>query len=270
MEQFKIPASPTIYSYESQSFLGADFTSDATNVDDTKSPNCQNMIRSVPGKVRKRMGYKFFSDYHAHIYGVHKFTITNALIVHAGNRLYNMNAVKGSEWIDDDLNEVVDDNNANIMFLDGNTENQLLYTGMAEHRSVSFQLNQKLVILDGSNIYIYDGQEVKPLSITLSNGYSYSEVAYVPTLTISKDPSGGGTDYEPLNLLQPAFIEQFVVTQEHATEKKFQMSFKDLNAVTTIDGVEYFKPEVLFLTVMANGYRRHTAQILLIMLRTEP
>ena len=251
MAQFTIPASPTIYSYESQSFLGADFTSDSTNVDDTKSPNCMNMIRSVPGKVRKRMGYKAFSDYHDHIYGVHKFTITNALIIHAGNKLYNMNAIKGSEWIDNSLNEMVEDNNDNIMFLDGNTENQLLYEGVAAHRSVSFQLNQKLVILDGSNIYIYDGQEIKPLSTTLNGGYNYSDVAYVPTLTISKDPSGGGTDYEPLNLLQPAFIEQFVVTQEHASEKTFQMSFKDLNDVTTINGTVYFKPEVWLLD--ANG-----------------
>ena len=247
MAQFSIPASPTIYSYESQSFLGADFTSDSTNVDDTKSPNCQNMIRSVPGKVRKRMGYKLFGDYQEHIYGVHKFTITNALIVHAGDKLYNLNAIQGSEWIDNSFNEMVEDTNANIMFLDGNIGNQLIYTGMASHRSVSFQLNQKLVILDGSNIYIYDGQEVKPLSTTLSNGQSYSDIAYVPTLTISKEPNGGGTDYEPLNLLQPAFIEQFVVTQDHATAKTFQMSFKNLNEVVTLGGVTYFKPEVWLL-----------------------
>lgn len=251
MEQFNIPASPTIYSYESEAFLGADFTSDSTNVDDTKSPNCQNMIRSVPGKVRKRMGYKLFSDYGEHIYGVHKFTITNALIVHAGNKLYNLNAIKGSKWIDNSDNEIVDDNRDNIMFLDGNTENQLLYTGMAEHRSVSFQLNQKLVILDGTNIYIYDGQNVQPLSTKLSNGYTYSDIAYVPTLTISKDPSGGGTDYEPLNLLQPAFIELFIVTSEHATDKTFQLSFKNLNPVTVLDGVTYFTPEVSLLN--SNG-----------------
>lgn len=244
MAQFSIPKSPTIYSYESQAFLGADFTSDSTNVDDTKSPNCENMIRSVPGKVRKRMGYKYFNDYHEHIYGVHKFSVTNALIVHAGNKLYNMNAVAGAEWIDNSDNEVVDDNNKNIMFLNGDTQNQLLFTGMAEHRSVSFQLNQKLVILDGSNIYIYDGSQVQPLSYKLSNTYDYSDVAYVPTLTISKDPNGGGTDYEPLNLLQPAFIELFTVTEEHKTDKTFQMSFTNLNPITTINSVTYFTPEV--------------------------
>lgn len=247
MEQFKIPASPTIYSYESQSFLGADFTSDSTNVDDTKSPNTVNMIRSVPGKVRKRMGYKLFNNYGEYIYGVHKFTITNSLIVHAGNKLYNMNAIQGAEWIDNSTNEIVDDDTKNIMFLNGDVSNQLLYTGMAEHRSVSFQLNQKLVILDGTNIYIYDGAEVKPLSIKLSNGKSYSDVAYVPTLTISKDPNGGGTDYEPLNLLQPAFIETFIVTTEYASTKTFQMSFKNLNEVVTLDGITYFKPEVWLL-----------------------
>ena len=60
---FKIPSSPKKLVYESSNFLGADFTSEASTVDDTKSPNVENMIRSVPGKIRKRMGYKLFADY---------------------------------------------------------------------------------------------------------------------------------------------------------------------------------------------------------------
>ena len=53
---FNIPSSPKKLVYESNNFLGADFTSEASTVDDTKSPNVENMIRSVPGKIRKRMG----------------------------------------------------------------------------------------------------------------------------------------------------------------------------------------------------------------------
>ena len=39
-------------------FLGADLTNAPANVDLSRSPDCENMIRDVPGKVRKRMGWR--------------------------------------------------------------------------------------------------------------------------------------------------------------------------------------------------------------------
>lgn len=36
-------------------FYGCDFSSGATNIDPRRSPNCENMIRSSPGRVRKRL-----------------------------------------------------------------------------------------------------------------------------------------------------------------------------------------------------------------------
>ena len=55
---FNIPKSPDVQLYQNETFLGVDFTTDVANVDDTKSPDAVNMIRSIPGKVRKRMGFK--------------------------------------------------------------------------------------------------------------------------------------------------------------------------------------------------------------------
>ncbi len=217
--QFKIPSSPKKQVYVSQEFLGADFTSESSTVDDTKSPNVENMIRSVPGKIRKRMGYEKLFDYGEPIYGVHHLSTTDVWLVHAGNKLYNLYGVKGSNWVDDQDNEIVNEDQDNIVFLTGDVEETLIYTGMAEHKSVSFQLNQKLVILDGMKIRIYDGENVTPVE----------DMAYIPTLTISKDYTGGGTDYEPLNLLQPAFIEQFYVKEEQNTVKEFQLTFGDLD-----------------------------------------
>lgn len=221
---FNIPKSPTKQVYESNNFLGADFTSEASTVDDTKSPNVENMIRSVPGKIRKRMGYKLFADYGETIYGVHHLSTTDVWLIHAGNKLYNLTAPKGSKWIDHVNNFIVDHEATpnNILFQTGDVSITLVYTGMAEHRSVSFQLNQKLVILDGTKIRIYDGSTVRPVE----------DIAYIPTLSIAKDYTGGGTDYEPLNLLQPAFIEQFYVKQEQASEKTFQLTFGGLDATT--------------------------------------
>ena len=84
---FKIPASPSIKTYVIGQFLGADFTSDSSTVDETKSPNCENMIRSVPGKIRKRVGYEELDDFTDHIYGVHRFAVADEYIVHAGENL---------------------------------------------------------------------------------------------------------------------------------------------------------------------------------------
>lgn len=225
---FNIPRSPAKQVYVSEKFLGADFTSEASTVDDTKSPNVENMIRSVPGKIRKRMGYEKLFDYGAPIYGVHHLSTTDIWLVHAGNKLYNLFAPKGGKWVDHADNYVVDDDTNNIVLLNGDVSETVIYEGMAEQRSVSFQLNQKLVILDGDKIKIYDGSTVRPIE----------EVAYIPTLTIAKKPSGGGTDYEPLNLLQPGFIELFNVPANDpsvsTTVKTFQLTFGDLDSTPVI------------------------------------
>ena len=212
---FNIPPSPKIHVYQSDKFLGADFTSDASTVDDTKSPNCENMIRSVPGKVRKRMGYHKVAEYGAQVYGVHKFSTTDEYLVHAGDKLY--------KW----------------------GEDTPIYEHMAEHRSVAFELNMKLFILDGTALKVYDGTNVSLAT----------DLAYIPTLTIAKDHTGGGTDYEPLNLLQPAFIELFYVKQEQATVKDFQLTFGDLDDtpvkawVMASDGSWTLKEETTDFTV---------------------
>ena len=220
--QFSIPKSPVKQVYQATSFLGADFTSESSTVDDTKSPNVENMIRSVPGKIRKRMGYQKLFDYGAPIYGVHHLSTTDVWLVHAGTKLYNLRAPKGSDWKDHLNNEVVDEEQSNIVLLNGDVEETVVYSNMAQHRSVSFQLNQKLVILDGHKAKIYDGDTVRTIE----------EIAYIPTLTISKNYNGGGTDYEPLNLLQPAFIEQFLVKSDQGTVKSFQLTFGGLDATT--------------------------------------
>ena len=168
---FNIPASPKIQIYQNENFLGCDFTSDGSTVDDTHSPDCLNMTRLVPGKVRKRMGYREITDYHEHIYGVHRFSTTDTWLVHAGNKIYNLSAPTGEIWIDDDGNEVVDYDENNIMLLTGNVDVTMIYEGMAEQRSFSLELGLKLVIMDGTHLYTFDGTEFKVL--TGENAYTW-------------------------------------------------------------------------------------------------
>lgn len=213
--QFNIPSSPTLKVYKNDRFLGADFTSDASTVDETKSPNTVNMIRSVPGKIRKRMGYKEIGDYKQRIWGVHHLSTTDIWLIHAGDKLYNLSAPKGRKWAADNKEVVTADKAENIMLLTGDYEDTMIYSGMAQHRSVSLELSQKLIILDGKKALIFDGFTVKDLS----------DNAYIPTLRISENPEGGGTDYEALNLLQPAWQEWFICNADHASTKEFQLAF---------------------------------------------
>ena len=162
-------------------------------------------------------------DYGAPIYGVHRFSTTDNWLVHAGDKIYNLTAPTGEIWVDDDGNEVVDYDDNNIMFLTGNVDVTLIYTGMAEQRSFSLELGLKLVIMDGTHLYTFDGTDFKVLT---------GENAYIPTLTISKEPEGGGTDYEALNLLNPAFKESFYVSQEKASTTRFQLTFGGLDSTT--------------------------------------
>ena len=55
---FKVPKSPEKSVYQINEFKGVDFSNSPANIDDNKSPNAINMIRDVPDKVRKRMGYE--------------------------------------------------------------------------------------------------------------------------------------------------------------------------------------------------------------------
>ena len=323
--QFKIPKSPKKQVYESTIFLGADFTSEASTVDDTKSPNCENMIRSVPGKIRKRMGYEMVADYEYPIYGVHYYSVLNTWIVHAGTYLFDLNGILGGKWIVSDpiskeVTYPIDDpedsrqyydtqhsspwtsshaqswceylasqmttptftgwvykrrsveviyngrsvgreiiygqystryvihyyyesssaatedvdyivqhtSNNHIMLLDGKVENTRIYQGMAEHKSVGFELGGKLVIFDGTSAKYVD----KDGHVGL-----VSDIAYVPLLVYNKDPDGGGQDNEAINLLQPGWIEQFYVKAHSddpnynpSTIKDFQLSFDHLDA----------------------------------------
>ena len=181
---FSVPGSPKRSVIKISDFLGVDFTNSPANVDLRKSPNGQNMIRDVPGKVRKCMGYETISTYDSRINGAHFRYGDKDYLIHAGTSLY-----KGENAIYEDMND---------------------------ERSKSWQIEDKLYIVDGKTVLSYDGETIKPVS----------ENAYIPILTIAKSPSGGGTQYESLNLIQPGFTELFSGTAE---DTDYQMSFNGLD-----------------------------------------
>lgn len=104
-----------------------------------------------------------------------------------------------------------------------------LYSGMKNNRSRGWQIGGKLYLQDGKALLCCDGETVQPVK-----GHGY-----VPTLIISRSPEGGGTVYEPINMLQDEFINSFY---GKSTVNVYQLTDGDLSeaAVTakkmTADG----------------------------------
>lgn len=182
---FNVPASPQRSIITIEEFLGVDFSNNPTNIDASKSPNCQNMIRDVPGKVRKCMGYRNIATYDGQINGAHFLYGDEEFLIHAGTNIY-----KGKD---------------------------ILYSGAANERSKSWQVGENLYIIDGKCLLKYDGKTIKKAS----------DGSKIPVLTISRNPSGGGVQYEALNLLNSGFSEWFLGTE---TEKSYHLSFGDLDS----------------------------------------
>lgn len=191
---FSVPKSPAKSVLTIDTFLGADFTNSPANIQDQKSPNCVNMIRDVPGKVRKCMGYKTIKTYvdeednPLRINGFHRMRGDEHGLIHAGTNLYR--------------------------------NGELLYSDANDTRSKSWQFEDKLYIVDGKKFLVFykddDNYVVKAVE----------EEAYIPLVTISKEPSGGGTPYEDLNLLTPAFTESFL---GQVGVKDYSLSFDELD-----------------------------------------
>ena len=208
---FNVPKSPAKSIFTIDNFQGVDFTNSPANIDPSKSPNSVNMIRDVPGKVRKCMGYHTIDTYlddndePLQINGYHRKRGDEYGLIHAGTNIYR--------------NKV------------------LLYSDANNARSKSWQFEDRLYILDGKKFLVY--YEETNGGTTTYHVEAVENNAYTPTLTISKDPEGGGTSYEDLNLLTPAFTELFL---GKANVKDYHMSF---------DGLDNTPPKVWLLD--ANG-----------------
>lgn len=73
-----------------------------------------------------------------------------------------------------------------------------LYTGLKETVSDSFTFENVWYFKDGKHYLQYDGSSIKEVD------------GYVPTTSIGRKPSGGGTTYEDVNMLQPRRINTFL------------------------------------------------------------
>lgn len=196
MGKIRPPQSPLSYNIEIDKFLGADLTNAPSYVSPFRSPYCPNMIRESTGKVRKWIGWHTVKKYDARINGFHTYSDEKGdrVLIHSGTNLYFGDTV--------------------------------IYSQMNDERSASKQLNGKLIIADGKKLLMYYKKGEDFICEPVENN------AYVPKIVISRKPTGGGTTYEPINLLSKQRKDSFLGTEG---DKTYQLSSNNIESVDKVE-----------------------------------
>lgn len=196
-------------------FRGVDFSNRKDEVSLSRSPDALNMWKNYKNNagncIETRPDLELVSEYEDTVYGMYIYNGNK--IVHSGTKLYK--------------------------------ENEVIYEGMAQHKSKFFIFNKKLYIKDATNYLVYDGNECKEVE------------GYIPTTSISRNPSGGGKIYEDVNFLTPLRKNQFVADGQ---SKEFYLDSENIDsdympkvwvngkAVEDLEAVNYEKGMVKLVT----------------------
>ena len=182
-------------------FKGVDFSVDASLVSKDRSPYAPNLIADVGGMPEKRLGWRVLHQIEQPVNGIWYGEINGqkSFIAHGGTKIYKFTAL-GFEVIKEDVNNA----KSSAFFMRSSDD-----TG-------------KIYILTGKEFLEYDGETVK----------NVADDGYVPTILISRNPTGGGTLYESVNLISGKRTESFLGND---TDKTYQLS---ANKIDSIDKVE--------------------------------
>lgn len=175
-------------------FRGMNLSVTPTQIDQSQSPEMVNFNIDERGALNKRTGYERLfqtSLGDGEINGLYEYKKTDGtsffLIAH-GTKLYTQK-----------------DNDQPVKVYDG-----------LENTAVNFfTMNDKCYILDSLHYLVTDGISIKEVE------------PYVPLLSMSNEPTGGGTKHEDINLLGAAFKESFSTL---GTTTEFQLSLTDLDS----------------------------------------
>ncbi|EDS73006.1 hypothetical protein ANASTE_00721 [Anaerofustis stercorihominis DSM 17244] len=217
---------------------GVDFSREARNVKENRSPDMVNMWKDYNDDsqcIVTREGYRLVADVSdliegetsdKEVYGIHVYTTSGSskALLHAGNKLYLWKEFP-----------------SNLQ-----TEGLVpIAEGMGTVRSSSFMYNDNLYLNDGVTYYKYNGKELiditniarideQVLSINKDVRESGLDIPYIPTTTIARIPGGGGDTYQNVNLLTPWRKNSFL---GDGTAKEYSLDTTDL----TTDSIDYIK-----------------------------
>lgn len=177
-------------------FRGMDVSGTATQISDHHSPDMLNIVINEKGSLSKRTGYsRVFptSLGDGKINGMFLYTKSDGskifLIAH-GTTLYTQS---------------------------GDAQPTVLFSGLQNGKINFFTMENKCYIMDSVNFLVYDGSTIKQVT------------PYIPTIQISKNPSGGGSPNEDFNLIGNKFKDSF---SGDGTSTVFQMSLTGLDSTT--------------------------------------
>ena len=191
------PRSTTVYG----TFSGVDFSVDPSLVSKERSPYAPNLISDVGGMPEKRLGWRVLHSLEQPINGIWYGEINGqkSFIAHGGTKIYKFTALTAEV-----IRENVNNARSTAFFMRSSDD-----TG-------------KIYILTGNEYLCYDGTTVSDVA----------DSAYVPTVLISRNPSGGGTLYESVNLLGNKRMESFLGND---TDKVYQLSANKLDSVDKVE-----------------------------------
>ena len=188
-------------------FKGVDFSNDPGIVSLQRSPDALNIWKNYSNTqgmcIETRPGYRELINFNEKINGIFIYKKTLA-IIHAGEKLYAWEGFPGNE-----------------------NSPTILKSDMKNERSQMYLFGGNLYINDGDHFLKYDGENLKDVA----------DEAYVPTTTIGRKPSGGGTLYEDVNLLTGQRINTFLAD---GTSTEYYLDSTEIDSVdkVTIDDVE--------------------------------
>ena len=182
-------------------FRGVDFSNREVSL--TRSPDSLNMWKDYKTNIGKcietRPDIELVATYDNTIFGLFFYKVGNTemQIVHSGTKLYKV--VNGTS-----------------------TE---IYSGMNPKKSQSFIYSNIFYIKDGINYLKYDGN-------TITN-----VVGYIPTTSIGRKPTGGGSIYEDVNMLSPYRKNGFVGDGESTVYYLDAKNIDNESPQVTVNGI---------------------------------
>ncbi len=213
--------SGSLMSRNYSNFKGVDFSNRKDEVSLYRSPDALNVWKNYKGTngrcIETRPEMELLSELDNTIYGLFFYEINqeNHMIIHSGTKLYDIY----------------------------NQEKKLIYEGMNPRKSYSFVFSNIFFLKDGINYLEYDGDKCKEVT------------GYIPTTSISRSPSGGGAQYEDVNLLSDYRINSFCSDGESTKYYLDVESFdSEYSPIITVDGVKVTN----FIAYPSDGYIEFT------------
>ena len=173
-------------------FRGVDFSNKEVSI--VRSPDSLNMWKNYKNNLGKcietRPDIELLQTFSNTVFGLFFYKVGKIehMIVHCGTQLLDI--VEGETKV-------------------------LKEDGMNPRKSYSFVYNNILYIKDGINYLEFDGETIQEV------------VGYIPTTSISRNPGGGGSVYEDVNLLTSFRKNSFVADGK---ETKYYLDTKDIDS----------------------------------------